>query len=958
MNSADHSPFLVLNDPAAGHLVLSRLQHELEVCDAFKFYVAFATREAVMMLFQQLLDLADRGVSGKILLSQYLDFTEVGALEQILKLPNVELRINTQDSVHAKGYWFRHGSRETLLIGSSNWTARALKLNAELNVQLHLQASDRVAREFAQEFDRRFHRSETVDARFLLRYREVQRVALREVVRLQQTVRIAAEREPHWAPSVAPNAMQKEALASLAGLRARGQTKALIVSATGTGKTYLSAFDALAFRANRLLFVVHRENIARAAMASFERIFQGSRTLGLYTGNERNVDAEFLFCTVQTLSKTAHLDRFSPDHFDYIIVDESHRAGAATYARFLDHFRPKFLLGMTATPERTDGADIFKYFDYNIAFEVRLQRALEEELVCPFHYFGVTDITVNGQHLEEESEFRLLVANERVDRILEQISLYGNFEEVTRGLVFCSRVEEAEELASLFSLRGRPALSISGKNSEVEREQAIRRLEANPQAADRLEFLFTVDVFNEGVDIPSCNLVVLLRPTQSAIVFVQQLGRGLRKDAEGAKYLTVLDFIGNYRRNFLIPVALFGDRSYDRDQLRRLMAVGSPLIPGASTVSFDRIAREQIFEAIQSSAADSLRELKGDYFAMKARLGRRPMMCDFLDHDGRDARAFARQAGSYHAFVRAIDPDLVPPVPQQISEVWAVHARDALNGRCAEEGVLMKLLCRSERVKRDHWREVVRRVTGEVPDDRRWWAACRCLDLRFYRQTQDKKMVEAAEVIGVDLFRYSSEAISWTDPGRSLFEAPGSAEFWFDMATFAERSFASGLQPDTVYRGFVRGRKYSRTDVFRVLGAESNPVAQNVGGYLVAPDRSWCPLFVTYHKDDEISSTVKYEDTFVDRSTMRWFTKNGRTLTSPDVEFFRSPGNARIPLFVQKNNDEGISFYYMGDVQPDPQSFEQRTMPGPNGKSKSVVVMLLHLDHPVDEVLYRYITKG
>jgi hypothetical protein len=232
------------------------------------------------------------------------------------------------------------------------------------------------------------------------------------------------------------------------------------------------------------------------------------------------------------------------------------------------------------------------------------------------------------------------------------------------------------------------------------------------------------------------------------------------------------------------------------------------------------------------------------------------------------------------------------------------------------------------------------------------------LDLRFYRQTQDKKMVEAAEVIGVELFRYSSEAISWTDPGRSLFEAPGSAEFWFDMATFAERSFASGLKEGSVHRGFVRGRKYSRTDVFRVLGAESNPVAQNVGGYLVAPDRSWCPLFVTYHKDDEISSTVKYEDTFVDRTTMRWFTKNGRTLTSPDVEFFRSPGNARIPLFVQKNNDEGISFYYMGDVQPDPQSFEQRTMPGPNGKSKSVVVMLLHLDHPVDEVLYRYITKG
>jgi len=219
-------------------------------------------------------------------------------------------------------------------------------------------------------------------------------------------------------------------------------------------------------------------------------------------------------------------------------------------------------------------------------------------------------------------------------------------------------------------------------------------------------------------------------------------------------------------------------------------------------------------------------------------------------------------------------------------------------------------------------------------------------------------MVDAATVLNVDLFEYSEDTITWTQQGRNLLSNPGLATYWADMASYAVHYYAKGLRKSEVNCGFVRGRKYSRMDVFRVLGADSNPVAQNVGGYLLSQDRHTCPIFVTYHKDEEIASTVRYEDTFTSPSSMRWFTKNGRNLESPDVQFFQNPGGARIPLFVQKNNDEGITFYYVGDVSPDPNSFRLEWMPNAIGKRKSVVTMTLHLDRPVEHVLYGYLTSS
>ena len=352
------------------------------------------------------------------------------------------------------------------------------------------------------------------------------------------------------------------------------------------------------------LFIVHRTTIAKAALQTFQAVFGQSRTLGLYSGATREMAADFLFCTVQTLILDQHLTAFAPDHFEYIIVDETHRSGAASYQTILAHFTPKFLLGMTATPERTDGVDIFRQFDYNIAYEIRLQQALEAQMLCPFHYFGVTDITVNDQLIEEEAAF------------------YGTDSGCTRGLVFCCTVQECDALCAALNARGLRTVVLSGRSSEADRAAAITRLESE-DAALQLDYIFTVDIFNESIDIPRPNQITLLRPTQSTIVFVQQLGRGLRQ-APGKGYLTVIDFIGNYRTNYLVPIALFGDSSYNRDTLRKLMAAGSSLMPGDSTVHFNAIAKQQIYAALDKTKLDGRRDLQQKYALLKFKLGHPP----------------------------------------------------------------------------------------------------------------------------------------------------------------------------------------------------------------------------------------------------------------------------------------------------------------------------------------------
>ena len=284
---------------------------------------------------------------------------------------------------------------------------------------------------------------------------------------------------------------------------------------------------------------------------------------------------------------------------------------------------------MTATPERTDIFNIFELFDYNIAYKIRLQEALEEDLLCPFHYFGVTDYEKDGVIIEETTNFENLVAEERVKFIIEKIQYYGVSRHKIRGLVFCSRKEEAKKLSEIFNNRGFYTDFLSGEDSISKREEVVERLENG-----ELDYIFTVDIFNEGIDIPSVNQIIMLRNTQSSIIFIQQLGRGLRK--HGSKdYVTIIDFIGNYKNNYMIPMALSGDMSYNKDSLRK-GTFDTSYITGISSINFEAIAKERIYKAIDDVKLDSMKSIKDAYAKLKIRLNRVPMLVDFLEQKSID----------------------------------------------------------------------------------------------------------------------------------------------------------------------------------------------------------------------------------------------------------------------------------------------------------------------------------
>ena len=349
------------------------------------------------------------------------------------------------------------------------------------------------------------------------------------------------------------------------------------------------------------------------------------KTLGLYTGDKKD-STEYLFATIQTLKNPKVLEGFLKSEFDYIVIDEVHHAEAKSYKRVLDYFKPKFLLGMTATPERTDDADIFKLFDYNIAYEIRLHQALEEDLLCPFHYFAIEDFYIKSEK-SLAKDFSKLTNDNRVEHIIAKMNIYKFSGSHRSALMFVSNVSEAKQLATKLTEKGISAKALTSQDSEKYRSDIINQLESN-----KLEVIVTVDIFNEGIDIPCVNQVILLRPTQSAIVYIQQLGRGLRK-YKNKHFVVVLDFIANYDNNFLIPVALSQNNSYDRDELKKFVVSPNSYIVGQSTITFTSIAKEIIYKNIQVTNFSQLKNIKRDYKQLKKELGGIPTLVDFQKYN-------------------------------------------------------------------------------------------------------------------------------------------------------------------------------------------------------------------------------------------------------------------------------------------------------------------------------------
>lgn len=937
----DYVPRLLVNNPDEGEKVLTDIIKELKSCDEFFFCVAFLTMGGYQQLFNTFNELKEKSIKGKIIVSQYQNFTDPQALKNIIdKFPNIELRIVTQDIIkmHSKGYIFKGNNDVKIIVGSSNLTADALAVNKEWNVKLTSTNDGSYAIKVVEEFNNMYEQSIKVDDDFINEYKTVYKKNKEQ----QQKIEVTPM-------TIRPNKMQEEALENLRLIRESSENRALCISGTGTGKTILSALDVKEFKPKKFLFVVHREQIAKDALKTYKRVL-GNHINACVLGGGNKEDTDYVFAMVQTLSKDDVLNYFEPTEFDYIVFDEVHRIGSPSMLKVFNYFKPKFVLGMTATPERGDGFDIYNLFNYNLACDIRLQDAMKADLICPFHYYAISDFAADGKLIDDKTDFIRLISEDRVQHIINQIQYYGYCGSKVKGLIFVSRVEEAKALSIEFNKRGFKTKALSGENSQEEREEAIALLESDDKD-NYLDYIFTRDIFNEGIDIRCINQVVMLRPTESAIVFVQQLGRGLRK-FNNKEYLVVLDFIGNYDNNFLIPIALSGDKSYNKDNLRRFISEGNRMIHGESTINFERIVEQNIFEKIDRTPLNTVKILKDSYLELKHKLGRIPNYFDYENYGSIDVFKYFDKFDNYHEFLTKYEPEYT------------------IKYNSLEELYLKLLSKKYIKCKRPFELELLLKLIDEKEVDMTLFEQ-ELIDkyptIAFTKNTLENLVNQFTGnyIVGSEAPQYNKVIFASYDHCKlTINETFNKMQFSSNFSNEVKKIIEFGLYTynksysnNHGYLSFCLYAKYSYDDVCRLLDWEKNEVATNIGGYKYNSKTNTLPIFINYHKDEFISDSIKYNDYFISRNVLSWISKNKRYINSPDVLNIvnSKANNTKILLFVRKNKDDkenSKEFYFLGEITPITEPKEVIMVSGDHAVNFEFL-----LENPVREELYDYIVN-
>ena len=655
-------------------------------------------------------------------------------------------------------------------------------------------------------------------------------------------------------------------------------------------------------------------------------------------------------------------------------ADEAHHVPADTYQKVMKHFTPKLWLGMTATPDKRDdnieGRNVYELFDHQIAYEIRLQQAMEENLLCPFHYFGITDLAIIGDDEEASRDFSVLTSDERVKHIINEADYYGYSGDKVKGLIFCSSIKETEELSEKFNHMINPStgqkfrtIALNGSASEQERQNAFERLAMNKEDAtadhEPLDYIFSVEILNEGVDIVEVNQVIMLRPTQSPIVFIQQLGRGLRK-AYGKEYVVILDFIGNYNNNFMIPIALSGDRTYNKDNIRRYIMEGGRVIPGASTVHFDEISRKRIFVSVYKANFSDIKLIRENYTNLKNKLGHIPRLLDFDDYGEMDViRIFDNNSlGSYYKFLVKYEKEYKIRLSENEEKVIEFVSKKLANGKRIQELRMLKRMLAYARgssklglfaglsedmkeygkiVSQNQKENIVNVMTNEFPAG------------------SGKKTYSQCVFIEDDGTDYK--------PTKTFMQMLLNDKFYEmlqELVEFGIRRYERNYKNTYKQTDLVLYQKYTYEDVCRLLNWEQNEVPLNIGGYKFDKKTKTFPVFINYDKSENISDTTKYEDHFIPGSRDRLIaiSKSGRTLKSEDVQNFlkAKERGIQVELFVRKNKDDKISkeFYYLGHMTASGNTKEFTMV----NTEKTAVEIEWILDVPVREDIYEYIVNS
>lgn len=965
-----YKPGFVSNNHREGKKVISVIESELLKCDKFQISVAFITLGGVTPLLQTLKELERKGVPGEILTSNYLDFSEPLALEKLHSLKNIKIRMYdtraANNGFHTKGYIFREEEIYRIIIGSSNITSAALTTNREWNTKLVSTAQGEMTEDILREFDELWNSEYALD--YDVFYEEYKQRY--DIIKAQRKIASEGNVTSLDRYKLKPNSMQVRFIANLKAILENDENRALLISATGTGKTYASAFAMRELGFKRVLFLVHRASLAVQAKKSYQRVFGSTISVGLVGAGYHEYGRDYIFATVETLNRDEHLQMYDPAEFDCIILDEAHHSSANTYQKVMNYFTPRLFLGMTATPDKRNdndsGENIYEIFNHQIAYEIRLQQAMEEDLLCPFHYFGITDLSVvqdtKSKNLSEE-DFNRLVCDERVKHVIEQSNYYGYSGERVKGLIFCSRNRECKELSKKFNELGYRTIALSGEDSEMVRQDAFERLAMDERdaAEDKtpIDYIFSVDVLNEGVDIVEVNQVIMLRPTQSPIVFIQQLGRGLRK-AAGKEYVVILDFIGNYNNNFMIPIALSGDRTYNKDNIRRYVMEGERMIPGASTVHFDEVSRKRIFASVDNANFSDIRLIKENYTNLKNKLGRIPRLRDFDEYGEMDViRIFDNNSlGSYYKFLVKYEKEYKTRLPEDEEKVIEFVSKKLANGKRIQELQMLKRMLTyalglakfglfaglsedmrkyGKDVSQDQKENIVNVMTNEFPAGASKKTYAQCV---FIEKNENDYC-----------------------PTKSFIQMLSNGEFYDilqELVEFGISRYERDYSNTYDQTDFVLYQKYTYEDVCRLLNWEQNEVPLNIGGYKYDKKTKTFPVFINYDKAEDISDTTKYEDHFVPgfRDRLIAISKSGRSLQSEDVQNFlkAKERGIHVELFVRKNKDDKISkeFYYLGHMTASGKTKEFKMA----NTEKTAVEIEWILDVPVREDIYEYIVNS
>ncbi|MDO5296387.1 MAG: DUF3427 domain-containing protein [bacterium] len=875
---------------------IDKLKHSLDTCHAFDFSVSFIKKPGLALLAPNLEAALARGARGRLLTSTYQNFTDVASLQFFYDLQTRwpdrfacrldrecfrDLSGNTV-GFHSKGYLFEFEDRAELLVGSSNITVYALLKNVEWDVSVSDGPTGGTYAAAQAEFASLWERTLPLNPDLISEYKT--RLCY-SIERWDMDYSVANL-------EIKPNYMQRRALKELSRIRAMGASKALITASAGSGKTFLAAFDALNFNPGRLLYIVHESSILMKAYETFSRVFGSDKTYGIFNGEHKEKDANFVFSTNVTMANA--LESFEPHAWDYIIIDECHHAAAETYRRIIGYFQPQFLLGITATPERMDGEDVFSLFDQNVPYELRLREAIINRLVVPFKYYGIRDELIEYGEKNCGHRFVEQFSDEAhcdfLYRMIEKHRLPG---QKLKALAFCRNISHAVRMAQAMEDYYHTRY-LTGNNSVGERIRAYKDLQDD--AAD-LEILFTVDILNEGVDIPGVNMVLFLRPTDSQTVFIQQLGRGLRR-YEGKQFVTVLDFIGNdYKRSVQLAFALGSLAEHfvvEKDLVAALIKddfISIGLRDYGVEIHLDDLSKKEILSYIDAVNFNTKTFLKQDYVNFKKYISaeRYPAHIDYLNNDYApdlikfmQSKINGRKNASYLGFLKAVGEENLPAFSAR-QEAFIRYVSEMLPlVRPYEYLIIQKLFfqagsCAMADIQR-HTEANIRGYWQPVLDH-----ALRYMLETGYFRLQDGTLSLADIELSAELGQYMQDLL---DYGLNRFETD-----------FCEAA------PGETFRLWA---KYRKEQIQLLL--LNNPKDIMLGTKIY---NGIVYAYVTVIKSGSIKEGLKYADGYIDADTFQW-----ETVANVSAKQLAELKNSRgIRIFVRKvENEDGIQlpFTYIG----------------------------------------------